>query len=41
MRPGAEVPIDIARNALRQFTTTGQRPTCVEWQPFDPFDYQS
>ncbi|MEV4731844.1 Imm1 family immunity protein [Saccharopolyspora sp. NPDC049426] len=30
MAAGAEVPLATARDALREYLRTGQRPTCVE-----------
>lgn len=32
MPVGAEVPIEVAYAALREFIATGQRPTCVNWR---------
>ncbi|GGM70339.1 hypothetical protein GCM10012275_45910 [Longimycelium tulufanense] len=31
--PDALLPLDTVRQALREFRRTGQRPTCVDWQP--------
>ena len=31
--PHAEVPIEIAYQALAEYLTTRERPTCVDWQP--------
>ncbi|GAA2969401.1 Imm1 family immunity protein [Actinokineospora diospyrosa] len=30
--PHAEVPIEVAYQALAEFLTTRARPTCIEWQ---------
>lgn len=30
--PGAEVPVDTALSAVREFVTTGMRPACIQWQ---------
>ena len=32
MPPGAEIPVDLAYAALREFALTRMRPTCVEWK---------
>jgi hypothetical protein len=29
---GTTIPVDIARQAVREFLTTQRRPACVEWQ---------
>lgn len=29
---GSAIPVDLARQAAREFMTTGCRPTCIEWQ---------
>lgn len=31
MPPGAELPIEQVRAALREYVRTGERPACVEW----------
>lgn len=33
MDPGTEVPVEMVFSAVAEFARTGQRPTCVEWQP--------
>jgi hypothetical protein len=33
----ATVPIDDARNALHEWLRTRQRPTCIEWRPYDTY----
>lgn len=30
--PGAEVPVEVAFTALREYIATGERPTCVNWR---------
>lgn len=32
----AAIPIADARDALMEWLRTRQRPTCIEWRPFDP-----
>lgn len=35
----SEIPLDLVRQAAREFLLNGgQRPTCVAWQKFLPFD---
>lgn len=29
----ASLPLDRAREAIAEYCRTGQRPTCVQWQP--------
>jgi len=33
----AAIPIANARNALTEWLRTRQRPTCIEWRPFDAY----
>ncbi|WP_253885907.1 Imm1 family immunity protein [Actinokineospora diospyrosa] len=33
IRPHAEVPVDLVLAAVVEYLDTGQRPTCVEWEP--------
>jgi immunity protein Imm1 of predicted polymorphic toxin system len=33
----AAIPIANARNALNEWLTTRQRPTCIEWRPYDAY----
>jgi hypothetical protein len=28
----SEIPVDLVREAVYEYATTGRRPTCVEWQ---------
>jgi hypothetical protein len=34
--PNAEVPAALVRQAAHEFADTGLRPTCVEWQAWEP-----
>src|SRR5688572_6027816 len=31
----SEVPLDLVRQAIKEFLATARRPTCVQWQPYD------
>ncbi|MBK1786041.1 Imm1 family immunity protein [Prauserella cavernicola] len=31
--PGVETPVERVYQAVREYVTTGQRPTCVQWVP--------
>lgn len=33
----ATIPIADARNALHEWLRTRQRPTCIEWRPYDQY----
>jgi hypothetical protein len=33
----AVIPIAHARNALNEWVRTRQRPTCIEWRPYDQY----
>lgn len=33
----AAIPIDDARRALHEWLRTRQRPTCIEWRPYDHY----
>jgi hypothetical protein len=33
----AAIPIDDARSALNEWLHTRQRPTCIEWRPYDAY----
>ncbi|HEX6360685.1 Imm1 family immunity protein [Actinophytocola sp.] len=33
----AAIPIDKARDALREWLITRTRPTCIEWRPYDKY----
>ncbi|RLK61457.1 immunity protein Imm1 of predicted polymorphic toxin system [Actinokineospora cianjurensis] len=33
IRPHAEVPVELVLAAVVEYLDTGQRPTCVEWEP--------
>lgn len=33
----AAIPIADARNALNEWLLTRQRPTCIEWRPYDEY----
>lgn len=33
----AAIPIGDARNALNEWLRTRQRPTCIEWRPYDAY----
>lgn len=35
--PTAAIPIPEARNALHEWLRTRQRPTCIEWRPYDEY----
>lgn len=35
--PTAAIPIGDARNALTEWLRTRQRPTCIEWHPYDAY----
>lgn len=36
MPPNCEIPVELVRKAAHEFADTGLRPTCVEWQTWDP-----
>ena len=33
----AAIPIEHARDALREWLQTRRRPTCIEWRPYDQY----
>lgn len=35
--PAAVIPIADARDALNEWLRTRQRPTCIEWRPYDTY----